>query len=139
MTKIEELEKKRADVLAARAKAEEAQYEKDLEARFALEDEHGPCAEIKMPVYKGGQPTRAYVRTPAPAEYRRFKDIVQRNEKNASKQAEAGEQLARSAWVYPAGDEAKASMLDAYPGLLTIITVAAAELAQGARVDEGKG
>ncbi len=138
MTKIEELEAKRAKVLAEREKAETEQAERDLEARFALEDEHGPVAEIKMRVFKAGQPTRAYVRMPESGEYRRFKDLVQKHEKQPKKVQDAADQLARATWVYPADDEAKAAMLDAFPGLLTTIANVAVAMANGKDADEGK-
>lgn len=138
MSKREELEKKREEILAARAKEEEAQYEKDLEARFALEVEHGPCAEIKMRVFKSGQPTRAYVRVPTDPEYRRLKDLLNRYEKQPKKGQEAVDQIAMCAWVYPADEDAQKAMLQEFPGLLSTVAAVAVKLAQGSEVDAGK-
>lgn len=137
--RIKEAEEKRAELLAKRDAEEAEQTATDLEARFELEVEHGPCAEVKMPVFKKGNPTRAYVRTPTKGEYKRFKDLCNRYEKQPAKVQEAIDQLAEGAWVYPASEEARESMLDAYPGLLTSISLVAAELAQGSKAEEGKG
>ncbi len=142
MTRIEELEKKRADMLAARTKGEEAQYEIDLEARIALEEEHGLTVAVGVVVFKQGQPTQAYLRMPNGLEYKRYKDLVYRaaRDPHAKTSAMAAqEQLARSCWVYPATDDAKASMLEAFPGLLTPLGTAAAALAEGKNESEGKG
>lgn len=142
-SRIEELEGQLAKKRADREKAEAAQYEKDLEARLALEDEHGGVVGVQMPRHVPGQPTRAYLRTPNPSEYKRFKDRLHRSllgeKKNVAEQQAAAEQLGRACWIYPASDEDKSSMLDAFPGLLTSISNAAAQLAEGKREDEGNG
>jgi hypothetical protein len=142
MSKIEELEAKRAEKLAARAKAEEAQYEKDLEARIRLEDEHGTLAGVKVVGFVPGQPTHAFVKAPLPAQYKRYKDLVQRagdEKRGATKRADAIDQLAQDAWIYPESAEERAAMLERFPGILTPIFVAAVRLAEGKNEDEGKG
>ncbi len=136
--KEELLAKKREE----KAKAEAEQYEKDLDARIELEDEHDAIVEVKVSRHVKGQPTRAYLRMPKPVEYKRFKDRIQRasGKKNESDEASAsGEQLARACWVYPKSEEEREAMLEAYPGILVTIAIAAAALAQGRSADEGKG
>ncbi len=142
LSRAEELEAKLAAKRAERAAAEETQYEKDLEARIALEDEHGNIAAVKVSRFTPGQPTRAYLRTPNASEYKRYK--AQMFAASGSKRAalspqQIQEQLAESCWVYPATKEEKASMLDAFPGLLTPLSMAAAALAEGTAEEEGKG
>lgn len=140
MTKIDELEKKRAERLEARAKKKAEQYEKDLEARIELEDEHGTLAAVQVS-YVEGHPTMALVRRPDGPEYKRFKDLVGRyatgDAKSAKKVQEASETLGRMACVYPAEKELD-EMIVAFPGLLTSLGNVAGALAQGAAVDEGK-
>lgn len=141
MTRIEELEAKLEVSRAARAKAEDEQYEVDLEARIALEEEHGTIAAVKVSRFTPGQPTRAFLRTPTGSEYKRYKTQIHKavDKKNITSQQEAADLLARSCWVYPATDDAKVAMLDAFPGLLTPLSMAAAALAEGKTEDEGKG
>ena len=140
MSRIEELEKKLADKRAERAKAEEAQYELDLEARLALEDEHGTIAAVKVARFAPGQPTCAYLRVPTGPEYKRYKDQIHYavEAKSVPKQQNAAETLAKSCWVYPSTDEAKKAMLDAFPGLLSPLANAAAALAEGKSERLGK-
>ncbi|MCL2777719.1 MAG: hypothetical protein FWD73_06915 [Polyangiaceae bacterium] len=146
MSKIEELEKKIEERREAREKAEEAQYEIDLAARLDLEEEFGKVSEIRVTSYREGFPTRAYVRTPRAVEYKRYKDILHRAHaaKNTKQVQDAGDQLARACWVYPAqssdGGESpeQKAMLDAFPGLLVSINIVAAKLAEGRMGEEGK-
>lgn len=140
-TKLEELEQKREALVEERAKAETAQYEKDLEARIRLEDDHGTVGSVKVR-YVPGQATQAFVKTPSPAHYKRYKDLLQRSgedKKSATKKAEAIDQLAKDSWIYPESEEERAKMLEKVPGLLTSIFVVAVRLAEGKGEDEGKG
>ncbi len=141
MSRIEELERKLAESRAARGKGEEAQYEVDLEARISLEEEHGTTVAVKVVVFTPGQPTMALLRMPNAAEYKRYKDLVYRAQldphaKTSAKTAQ--EQLAKSCWVYPTTEEARASMLGAFPGLLTPLGSAASALAEGKTEEAGK-
>ena len=139
-SKVQELEEKLQAKRDERAKAEEAQYEKDLEARIDLEEEHGTIAHVKVARFSPGQPTHAYLRTPSAVEYKRYKAMMfaANGQKNKSKaQQDAQEQLARACWVYPAPD-AQEAMLEKFPGLLTPLSMAAAALAEGAAESEGK-
>jgi hypothetical protein len=141
MSKVEALEAKLAESRAKRAEAEEAQYEEDLGALLELEEEHGAVASVKVSRFVAGQPTRAFLRTPNAAEYKRYKDLIFRAQmdKNAKTSAvSAQEQLAKSCWIYPSGDEAQASMLAAFPGLLSSIGLAATSLAEGKAEEVGK-
>lgn len=141
-SRIEELEAKLEAKRAEREKAEEQQYEVDLEARIELEEEHGTIAAVKVSRFAPGQPTRAYLRTPSGPEYKRYKALMfaAQQQKNTPKsQVEAQEQLARSCWVYPASKEDQEAMLAAFPGLLSPLALAAAALAEGKAEDEGKG
>ncbi len=138
---VAELEAKRAAKLAEKAKAEEAQYEKDLSARIDLEDEHGTIAAVKVSRFAPGQPTMALLRTPTFDEYKRYKATMfatAGNKKTGLSPQKIQEQLAEACWVYPAGQEAQAAMLEAFPGLLTPLSMAAAALAEGVAEDEGK-
>jgi ribosomal protein L35AE/L33A len=136
---IEEIEERRAKKQALRTDAEKKQYRIDLLARDALEDEHGKIAAVRV-AFTSGQPTCAFVRTPTPAQYKRFVDQVGRatEKKNIASQREATELLAKSCWVYPEPG-AQESMLEAFPGLLSSIGVCAARLAEGKAEEEGKG
>lgn len=143
MSKVEELEAKLAARRAARAKAEEAQYEKDLEARIELEDEHGSIASVSVARFVDGHPTMALVRTPSSGEYKRYKAQMFRAAHDGKKgapvgQAAAQELLARACWVWPASEEARDAMAEAFPGILTPISQAAAALAEGKAEDTGK-
>lgn len=139
-SKSDELEKKLEAMRATRAQAEETQYEADLEARIELEVEHGTIAAVKVSRFSPGQPTHAYLRTPTGPEYKRYKDQIHRavDRKSVPAQQDAIDLLARTCWVYPAGDEAQKAMLAAFPGLLTPLFTAASSLAEGKAVEEGK-
>ncbi len=142
MSRTEELEARLEAKRAERAKAEEAQYEIDLEARIDLEDKHGTIASVKVSRFTPGQPTRAYLRTPDASEYKRYKASMfasAGNKRAALSPQQIQEQLAEACWVYPATKEAKAAMLEAFPGLLTPLSMAAAALAEGTAEEEGKG
>lgn len=141
LQKIEELEKKRAERLAALGAKEAEQTVKDLEARERLEEEHGFVAAVKVARYADGFPTCAYVKTPDGPQYKRYVDQIGKGvEKKSSKaQRDAQELLAQSCWVYPEEPDAKKAMLDRFPGLLTQIAIAAATLAEGKAEEEGKG
>lgn len=140
-TKLQELEERAAQRAAQRAKDEEDQYVVDLEAREQLEDEHGAIAAVKVARFMKGHPTRAYLKTPNAAQYKRYKDQIYRaSEKKNSKSAqEAQELLALSCWVYPREDSDRKAMLEVFPGLLSPLSLAAAALAEGNAEDEGKG
>ena len=141
MDKIEELEQLRAANKEAREAAEKEQYAKDLEALCKLEEEHETIASVKVARFRKGQPTRALLRTPDTIEYKRYVDQIGRavDKKNTNAMRAAQELLANACWVYPKSPEEKKEMLEAFPGLLTSIALAAAALAEGKSEEEGKG
>ncbi len=138
--KIAELEAKLEKRKSDSAKAERTQYAIDLEARLALEEEHGAIAGVKVPRFKVGIPTSAFLRTPTGVEYKRYIDMIGKavDKKNMVSVRAASELLAKACWVYPSTDEAKAAMVEAFPGLLTPLSAAAAALAEGKGEEEGK-
>jgi len=138
---IEELEKARADAAESLAKEEKAQYVVDLKARIALEEKHGPIAAVKVTRYVRGFPTRAFVKTPGSAEYGRYKKMTYQahDRKSIDQVRVAGDTLAESSWVYPETKEERDAMLEAFPGLLSSILIAATALAEGKAEEEGKG
>jgi hypothetical protein len=140
VSRIDELEAKLEAKRAERAAGRETQYEKDLEARIDLEEQHGTIAAVEIARFVPGQPTRAYLRTPSVPEYKRYKAQVYANaqKKGAVSLQQAQELLAASCWVYPAGKEAQDAMLEAFPGLLTPLSTAASALAEGKAEEEGK-
>ena len=141
LTKVEMLEAKLAANREARGKAEETQYEADLEARIELETEHGTIAAVKISGFKAGHPTRAYLRTPTSSEYKRYKAqnfATANGKKSPVTPQQSQEQLASSCWVYPADKADQDAMLEAFPGLLTPISMAALALAEGKTEETGK-
>lgn len=138
--RIEELEEKLQATRAARAKAREAQYEIDLEARVKLEEEHGTIASVSVACFVAGQPTQAYLKTPTGLQYKKYKQQINSAaiRKDSKSIIEAGEALAQSCWLYPA-PEAREAMLEAFPGLLSSMSVAATSLAEGKGEDEKNG
>lgn len=136
---VEELEAELAKRAEAREKAEGVQYARDLEARLELEEAHGTLAAVRVR-FKDGFPTRAYLRTPTEAEYKRFFATIQKTvrAKNDEGVRKAQEQLARAVWVYPRMQEEKDAMIEAFPALLVSIGTCAETLASGKAEDEGK-
>ena len=139
--KTDELERKLAEKKAKRDEQEDEQLEIDLEARLSLTDDHATIAAVKVSRFVVGQPTFALIRMPQAAEYKRYKDLTHRgvHAKNVKQVQDAGDQLGRDCWIYPESDEAKAAMLEEFPGLITPLSMAAAALAEGRSEDEGKG
>lgn len=139
--KIQQLEEKRELLKNERAKLEKAQYAVDLEARIELEEEYESIAGVKVVKFVRGQPTHAFVRSPKPGEYKRYKDLVFRTQQKQDSKGtkEAQEQLATSCWVYPKTKEEREKMLEEFPGILTPIALAAINLAEGRAEEEGKG
>lgn len=139
--RIAELEAKRAARLEALAAEETSQHIRDLEAREELEDVHGPTAAVKVSKFVKGFPTRAFVKTPTSAQYKRYLAQVGKavEKKNTAAQREAHDLLALSCWVYPIEQKDREAMLEAFPGLLTTLGAAATVLAEGRQEEEGKG
>src|SRR4051812_18130236 len=103
MSKVEEIEARRAQRKADAEKGRAAQYEKDLEAVDALETEHGYVLDISLRVanFAPGVPSLVGVRAPSELEYKRFFQSINRAG-NADAKMQAHEQLAKTCWAYPA-------------------------------------
>src|SRR5579872_4194296 len=85
LSKVEEIEARRAARKAESSKARDAQYEKDLEAFEALEIEHGDGCVARLSVrgFVPGLPTFAVVKSPGGTSfYKRYTDMVRRAQKN---------------------------------------------------------
>lgn len=141
LSRIEQLEARRAERKDTLSRARDDQYLMDLEAREQLEDEHGAIAAVEVSRFVRGQPTFALVKTPTGAQYKRYKDQIFKaaQAKNTAMSREAQELLANSCWVYPLTPEQRGSMIDTFPGLLTPLSMAAMSLAEGKQEEEGKG
>jgi len=141
--RIEAVEKRRAERKVELAKEREAQEATDLEAIDALEMEHGAggVARLDLERFAKGLPTCVALRTPDPAQYKRFVDqvgkAVEKNNQGARRDAQ--DLFAKSCWAYPAEQEARDRMLEQFPGLLVSIAIRAAQLVEAKAAEEGKG
>ena len=135
---LEEQERLLEQRKEARASAEKVQRLKDLQARVELEDEHGELAAVSVAKFRDGQPTMALIRTPSVPEYKRYKDKIFHAKQNAKALKAASEELAAQCWVYPKSQEERDAMIEAFPGLLTPISLAATALAEGVTEAVGK-
>lgn len=144
MATVEEIQKRRAARAEALEEQRKEQYAKDLEALDALESDygHGAIAAVAVSRFSPGQPTRAFLRKPKAAEYKRYVDQVNRSliggdKRDPKKFREAQDTIAKSVWVYPLEESARDSMLEEFPGLLSQIAGAALKLAEGEAEAEG--
>lgn len=141
MTKLEEIEARRAARKSQSAKDAEVEKCVDLEAIDALETEHGDSniKVIHVP-YSAGLPTCVAVRTPKPIEAKRYRDRVKPrpDSKAAPDYVAAAEELADICLVYPNAERFKA-LCEARPGLATQVGLKALELSTGVDEAEGKG
>ena len=141
--RIEAVEKRRAERKAELAKEREMQEATDLEAFDALEMEHGSgsVARLDLERFAKGLPTCVALKTPDPAQYKRFVDQVGKavEKNNQAARRDALDLFAKSCWVYPAKQEDQDKMLEQFPGLLTSMAVRAAQLVEAKAADEGKG
>jgi hypothetical protein len=78
--KIAEIEARRAERQSTTAKAREEQYAKDLVHVDELEIEHGDdrVAVLKTSSFVAGLPTVVVVKTPAPSEFKRYRQMVRK-------------------------------------------------------------
>lgn len=135
----EEYEKRRAERAASKEADRAAQLAVDLDALMALEDEHGEGRVYRhdLPAYVPGLPTMVIARTPTPAEYKRFRDMM-RKAKTASEQGAAIDLLAAPCRVYPDA-EAYDKLLARFPGLGDSLAKPILKLAEGSKEEQGKG
>jgi hypothetical protein len=142
-SKIEEIEARRAARKAEIATAREEQYALDLEALDGLEVEHGDGAIARLDVerFVSGHPTFIVMKAPSGIQYKRFCDqVAQATKKQDPKgRRDAENLLGASCWVYPAEEEKRKAMLDAFPGLLLSIAIKAAQLVEAREAKEGEG
>ena len=134
-TKIDELEARRAARKEAIETARAEQYAKDLEAIEPIEIEHGDdrVAALKTASYVAGLPTIVLVKTPTPALFARYRQMVRKAGKNIEQVGAALDLLAESCVAYPAAD-VYARMKDAWPSINDTVGAKAVELGEA----EGK-
>jgi len=133
---IEEIEERRAKRKEAIEKARGAQYEKDLEEVDKLEIEHGDdrVGVLKMPSFVTGLPTLVVVKTPAAAQFNRFRTRVRKAAQNTEAIGAAKDELAQSCLAYP--DAATYErMREAWPSIHDNVGLEAIRLGEA----EGKG
>ena len=141
MSKVEEIEARRAARKAESSKARDAQYEKDLEAFEALEIEHGDGCVARLSVrgFVPGLPTFAVVKSPGGTSfYKRYTDMVRRAQKNTQAIGAAQDMLADSCLVYPADEATRAAMFDAFPGLRITAAIRALKFVELEEEEEKK-
>lgn len=136
----EEYEAKKAARKESTAKAREAQLAIDLDALFALEDEHGDgrVTRLDLPAYVEGLPTMIIVRTPEPAEYKRFRDMVRKAVKEKDSYGKAADLLGAVCMAYP-DKETYEKIVKSFPGVPDNIWQAATKLGDATAADQGKG
>lgn len=143
MTKLEDVEKRRAALRDRHDSARKEQEVKDLEAILALEEAQGePLHTMTANGFKAGVSVKVAFRAPTALEYKRFCDMVGRAQQKGDSAArqKAQEVLADVCWEYPAKDsEERKKMLDAFPGVLISMAIEAAKVAELASEEEGKG
>lgn len=143
MATLEEIKKKRAARSEAADKARNDQELADLTAIDKLEEERGESLHtMSSNRYTPGAPVKIAFRAPTSAEYKRYKDLVNRavTKSDPKARVDAQEQLASSVLEYPAKDsELLKATLEAFPGLLISLAIEAAKVAELRAEEEGKG
>ncbi len=142
MSKLEDIEKRRAERKAASAKDRAEQEERDLEAIDALEAANGEdLTTMTVAGFAKGLPVRVALRPPSAAYYKRFSDLVRRAGNDQTKRGQAQEQLGECCWAYPTPEnkDTRDAMKDAFPGTLISLAIEAAKLAELRSEEEGKG
>jgi hypothetical protein len=140
MSKLEEVEKRRAERKAKVEAERNEQRAVDLEAIEALEIQHGDSSICMLEVpYTPGLPNLVAARCPNDAEVKRYRASVKPDKQGRPGNAvAAAEQLAALVRVYP-DDEAYAAICAARPGIHAQLGATALGLAVGKAEDEGKG
>lgn len=141
MATIAEIQARRDARKATRAAQFDAQYALDLEALDALEELHGDQAVATVKIEPGrwepGLPTLVAVHVPEAA-FSRFRTMIRKARGNGEAAGVASDMLGDVSVAYPDADVYKA-MRAKYEGLHDNVAVAAARLAEGKTVEEGKG
>lgn len=143
-TRLQAIERKRAEQRAAATAGAEDQEATDLEAIVELEAQHGfnNVAVLELPYLGEGLPVRVAVRAPTAAEFKRYraKCVPMKDGRNNEIPGDpfaAAEQLAATCFVYPARDVLD-TLCAARPGLLVQLGVQAAKLASAEEERQGK-
>jgi hypothetical protein len=143
MATLEDIEKRRADRLAAKNKARAEQELADLEAIDKLEAAGDEVLRtMTANDFKPGVPYRIAFRSPSPEVYKRYADQVgnalQKGDAGARKKAQ--ELLAQSCIAYPEkGSDAYKALLAGFPGVLLSMAIEVAKVAELEAEEEGKG
>jgi len=128
----------RRDELSA---AREAQELADLEVIDSLEERYGDSNIAVLKVnFALGLPALVAVRTPKPAEIKRYQDKIRPSKKGeVGNLAQATEQVGTSCMVYPAReDPLRESLLEHRAAMAAVMGLAALKLSEGAAEEEGK-
>jgi hypothetical protein len=142
--RLAEIEAARAKRRADSDRARDEQKATDLEAISELEIEHGDTniSTLECP-YTPGLPVMLAVRTPKPAEMKRYRDGCKPDKNGRSDALGPAILLAEICRVYPPRDEdgtaLYARVCEARPGVNVQLGVLAVKLAAGKAEDEGKG
>lgn len=141
VTKLEEIENRRAarkEQLQARY---DAQYVIDLEVLDGLEVEHGDLnisrVNLELKRYVPELPTMVICRTPSAIEMKRYTDRLKERKGQAADAQSAACELGATCRLYPAG-EVYEQLEAARPGIRVQVGVEAANLAVGSTEAEAK-
>jgi hypothetical protein len=140
MSDVSEIQARRDARKAAAKEEHEAQLALDLEAVDALEAERGDTnvAVVSIP-HTSGLPTLFAVRTPSPAETKRYRARVKPGKEGEPGDYEgAAAEIGAVCLAYPER-EVYEQMVAARPGITTQAGLAALKLASGHAESEGKG
>lgn len=146
-TTLEELQEKIDAAKAARAEkfgaleiARKTQELADREAIAEIESSD-PIVIMAVTGYRAGCPVALVgVRPPTSAEYKRYKDLVNRASQKGDADTRVAEQerLGNACIVYPS-PEVRAQLKEYCPGLAISVGVEIAKFGEAAAVEEGKG
>lgn len=140
MSKLEEIEKQRAERKAKLQAQADDQRAVDVEALNACEEKHGDTSVCRVDVpYTPGLPTMAIARLPKPIELKRYREKLKVNGEKVDVQAatEAAAELGGAVRIYPEKDVFDL-MCAARPDLASQLGSRATKLAQGKAAEEGK-
>jgi hypothetical protein len=140
MSRLEDIEAKRAALRAKKADAENDQLATDLEAIFEFEQAER-IGMLKLP-YCTGSPVRAAVRPAKPIEVKRFRaraKVDKHGKVDAQTANDAAAELGATCQKYPPpGSDLDKSMRESHPQCDTALGLLALKLASAEEVDEGK-
>lgn len=134
-TRIAEIETRRSERKTATAKARAEQYAKDLEQIDLLEVEHGDdrVTVLTMPSFVEGLPTVVVVKTPEPAVFKRYRQMVRKAGQKYEAIGSARDMMAAECIAYPE-KETYERMKESWPSIHDNVGTEAARLGES----EGK-